>query len=378
MRTAFLLLVFLHGLIHVLGFVKGFGLRDVKELTVPISKPLGLIWLVASVLIWLFGVLYYVNAKYAWIFGLVAVVVSQLLVIAFWRDAKFATIPNVILLAVSVVLFAHYRFQRKVDGETKAIISQSAISTDAVISESDLNDLPLPVQKWLRRSGALGKPYMNIGKVTQVAEMQMKPDQENWLPATAIQYTSIDHPAFIWMVDVKMNPLIYFKGRDKFENGRGEMLITLNGLIPVVDEQGEKMDEGSLQRYLGEMVWFPSLALSPHIRWTGIDSTTAEATMDYMGTTGSGTFFFNTEGDFVKFSAMRFKGNEADAKRYEWVLLVNGYKTFGGVKIPADMTATWKLENQDWTWLKLQITDVTYNEQVISEPGTKISGAESI
>jgi hypothetical protein len=378
MRTVFLLLVFLHGLIHVLGFVKGFGLRDVKELTLPISKPLGLIWLVASVLIWLFGVLYYVNAKYAWIFGLVAVVVSQLLVIAFWKDAKFGTILNIAVLVVSLVLLGNHRFQQMADEETKEIINATRISTDKVISERDMHDLPLPVQKWLRRSGALGKPYMNIGKVTQVAEMQMKPDQKNWLPATAIQYTSIDHPAFIWTVDVQMNPLIRFKGRDKFEDGRGDMLITLNGLLPVVDEQGEKMDEGSLQRYLGEMVWFPSLALSPYVSWTAIDSTTAEATMDYMGTTGSGTFFFNTEGDFVKFSAMRFKGNEADAKRYEWVLLVNGYKTFAGVKIPADMTATWKLEDQDWTWLKLQITDVTYNEQVISKPGTKVSGAESI
>jgi len=369
MRTVFLLLVFLHGLIHVLGFVKGFGLKDVKELTLPISKPLGLFWLTAAILIWSYGVLYHVNAKYTWLIGLIAVIASQILVILFWKDAKFATIPNVILFVVSVVLFAHYRFQGKIDQETKAIIGQSTIATESVISERDLNDLPLPVQKWLRRSGALGKPYMNIGKVTQVAEMQMKPDQTNWLKATAIQYTSIDYPAFIWMVDVTMNPLIHFNGRDKFEDGRGDMLITLNGLLPVVNEQGKKINEGSLQRYLGEMVWFPSLALSPYVSWTAIDSTTAQATMTYQGTQGSGTFYFNAEGDFVKFSAMRFKGNEADAKRYEWVLLVNGYKTFAGIRMPADMTATWKLEDQDWTWLKLRITDIAYNEQAI--PTTK-------
>lgn len=51
-----------------------------------------------------------------------------------------------------------------------------------------------------------------------------------------------------------MNPLLFFLGRDKFEAGRGDMLIQLNALFTVVNEQGEKIDEGALQRYLGEMV----------------------------------------------------------------------------------------------------------------------------
>ncbi|MDN5330561.1 MAG: hypothetical protein PWP35_2348 [Bacteroidales bacterium] len=37
------------------------------------------------------------------------------------------------------------------------------------------------------------------------------------------------------------------------------MLIKVNSLIPVVNEKGNKLDEGTLQRYLGEIVWFPSL-----------------------------------------------------------------------------------------------------------------------
>ena len=118
----------------------------------------------------------------------------------------------------------------------------------------------------------------------------MKPEQEKWMTASAIQYTTIDNPAFIWKVDVKMNSLLNFQGLDKFENGKGEMLIKINSLINVVNEQGKKLDEGTLQRYLGEMVWFPSLALSPYITWVQINDTTAKATMSYKGTHGSGTF----------------------------------------------------------------------------------------
>lgn len=62
--------------------------------------------------------------------------------------------------------------------------------------------------------------------------------------------------------------------------------------------------------------------------------------MKYKGTQGSGTVYFNEAGDFVKFSAQRFMGNEQGAKRHEWVLMVDAYQTFEGIRVPAEMTAT--------------------------------------
>jgi hypothetical protein len=361
MRIAFLVIVFIHGLIHLLGFVKAFGFKEIKELTLPISKPIGLWWLAAAILVVLYGILYISNNKYSWFIGFAAVIVSQILIFLFWKDAKFGTLPNIAMLIVALMAFGQYNFQQLVQLETAGILNQNKVVGDRIISENDLQQLPQPVQKWLRHSRVIGKPYIHVGKVTQQAEMKLKPDQEKWFTAIAIQYSTIEVPAFIWTVDVAMNSLLNFKGRDKFEAGKGEMLIKLNALFNIVNEKGEKLDEGSAQRYLGEMVWFPSLALSPFITWQEINETTATATLNYKDTKATGTFYFNSEGDFVKFSAMRFKGNEPEAKRYEWVLLVEDYKTFEGIKIPARMTATWKLENEDWTWLKLEILDVKYN-----------------
>lgn len=365
MRALFLIIVILHGLIHLLGFVKGIGLKEVKELTLFVSKPMGFVWLTASVLFLIYGIMYIANSKYAWLIGLVAVVISQILVIMFWKDAKFGTIPNMLILFISIASFGYHNFQNLVQQETKYLLSQNKTIEEKVINENDINDLPETVRQWLRNSGAIGRPFINVGKVTQEAEMQMKPDQKNWLSATAIQYTTIDNPAFIWTVNVKMNRLLNFQGRDKFANGKGEMLIKLNSLINVVNEQGEKLDEGTLQRYLGEMVWFPSLALSPYITWEQLDDTSAKATMTYEGTTGSGTFYFNTNGDVTKFSALRYKGNEEGANRHEWIMNISEYKTFEGIKVPAVMSSTWKLDEGDWTWLKLEVKDIQYNENVI-------------
>lgn len=362
MRIVFLIIVFFHGLIHLLGFVKGFGYKEVKELTLPISKPMGFVWLSAAILFLSYAILHLLNSKYAWVVGLVAVVISQILVIIFWKDAKFGTIPNVLILVMSISSLGYYNFQNLVQQETNHLLSKNVSRDNKTLNESNINELPEPVKNWLRNSDAVGKPVISFGKVTQIAEMQMKPGQENWLKASAIQYTTIDNPAFIWVVDVKMNSLLNFKGRDKFENGKGEMLIKMNSLINVVNERGEKLDEGTLQRYLGEMVWFPSLALRSYISWEQIDENTAKATMTYKGISGSGTFYFNSNGEVTKFSALRYKGNEADAKRNEWEMNITDYETFEGIKVPAKMTSTWKLDKEDWTWLKMEVTDIKYSK----------------
>lgn len=378
MKYIFLFLVFLHGLIHLLGFVKGFGLSEVKELSLSISKPMGFLWLVAAVLFVAYGILFLNSSKLAWILGLLTVLVSQILIVLFWSDAKFGTVPNLIVLVVVLTSIGNYNFQNRVDKETDELLSRNNVREDRIVTEHDVEELPEPVKNWLRSSGIVGRSFIHCGKVIQKATMQMKPNQKDWLTADAVQYTTLNKPAFIWTVDAKMNPLLYFLGRDKFEHGHGAMLIKVNGLFNIVNAKGKKLDEGSLQRYLGEMVWFPTLAMSPYITWEPIDATTAKATMTYKGTTGSGTFYFNENGDVVSFSALRYQGNEADSKRYPWVMDILNYKTFEGIKVPVNMTSTWKLDDGDWTWLKLEVTDIQYNQKVYNKNNSTVISGKSL
>lgn len=361
MRIAFLVIVFVHGLIHLLGFVKGFGIREIKELTLPISRPMGVLWLTSAVLLMSYSLLYFVNSKYSWLLGFLSVIISQMLVFVFWEDAKMGTIPNILVLLVSIVAFSSYQFQNLIQLETNRLLSRNTTTATKIINENDILHLPDPVKNWLRKSGTVGSPFISYGQLTQKLDLQMKPHQKNWRTGVATQYTTIDSPAFIWTVEVPMNSLFYFQGRDKFENGKGEMLIKINSLINVVLAHGEKLDEGTLQRYLGEMVWFPSLALSPYLSWEQINDTTAKASMNYKGTKGSGKFFFDREGNFVKFMAMRYKDTSADAKRHEWVLTVDDYQIYSGIKVPSKMKASWILDGKEWNWLVLQIIDLKYN-----------------
>lgn len=361
MRAFFLVVVALHALIHILGFFKAFGIREIEELTLPISKPLGAVWLLAAALLLVYGVLYQLHSKPAWIVGLVGVEISQILVLYFWKDAQFGTLPNLLILVVLIFSYANSMFDGLIREETLEVLVPAEAPAQAVLSLEETAHLPAPVQRWLVQCGAVGKPKATNGKVIQKALMKMKPEQKDWYPATAIQYTNVGEPAFIWSVDLKMNSFMWFKGRDKLQNGKGEMLIKMNALLTIVNECGEKLDEGSIQRFLGEMVWFPSLALSPYVKWEPIDDLSAKATIAYQGTEGSGSFHFDEKGNFTRFVALRYQGNAPDSERKEWILTVDDYAVFEGIKVPSKMKATWKSDSGDWTWLHLEVIDLQYN-----------------
>jgi hypothetical protein len=89
-----------HGLIHLMGVAKAFGLAELPQLTRPISRERGLLWLAAAALMLVSGLLFALWPRYWWITGAVALVVSQVVIASAWRDAWAGTIVNAVLLLV--------------------------------------------------------------------------------------------------------------------------------------------------------------------------------------------------------------------------------------------------------------------------------------
>ncbi|HMN49926.1 MAG TPA: hypothetical protein PKD67_12350, partial [Ignavibacteriaceae bacterium] len=225
LKIFFLIVVFIHGMIHILGFLKAFQLAEINQLTQNISKPMGILWLIALILFLIAAIQFISNHDLWWITALAAVILSQVLIILFWQDAKFGTIPNIIILLVAIVSFADWSFNRDVKNEIAEMLAQNSIDKKEIFTEEKIINLPPIVQKWLRNSGAVGKEMIHTVRLKQKGQMKMKPEQEKWYEANAEQYFTVDNPAFIWKVKVDMMPLVFFTGRDKFSDGKGNMLI---------------------------------------------------------------------------------------------------------------------------------------------------------
>lgn len=226
-----------------------------------------------------------------------------------------------------------------------------------------MHDLPLAVQKWLLRSGMLGREFPRSALVNQRGRMRTKPDGK-WMRFQASEYFNIDEPGFTWTADVRVAPFIHLHGKDEYRDGHGTMLIKLLGLLPVINSKGPEIDQGAMLRYLAESAWFPSFALSSYLRWEEMDLMKAKATFDYKGTRTSGIFGFNSEGDNISFEAKRYYSGNGRGTMEDWSISTekHDFKEFGGIRIPAKSSVTWKLKDGDYTWLEMEITDLEYDK----------------
>lgn len=361
-RILLTIILLIHCLIHLIGFMKAYKPWEINSIALDAFNLYGLGRLVTVLLFFLTLAQYYLRNKLWWLTAFFSVLISQLLVIVFWQDAWPGTAPNLVILTASIIAFAHWNFNQTINTDLDNILARGIGTEKSIVQSDELKSLPTPVKNWLTKAGIIGKEKINLVRLKQKALMKMKPGQQSWSKATAKQYFTVEVPAFLWKVDMKMLPCISITGRDLFVDGKGEMLIKFLSIINVVDEKGEKIDQGTMQRYLGEIVWFPTAALSRYVQWTPIDSLSAKATMNYCGKNASGTFYFNKQGDFIKYSALRYRGNEPDAKPEEWIISVQENRQVNGIKIPVKMEATWKLKTGDWTWLKLEIEEIEYNK----------------
>lgn len=363
-RILFSSIIALHGIIHLIGFSNEWKLGPAgghfNKTLIPFtengSKVAGLLWLVACIFMIAAAHLYFSKNEWYWLPAMVGLVVSQALIIFYWQDAKYGTIINV-LVAIIVLLGAGFMsYNKLVRSEVKSIITRP--TELRVITENDLNTLPSPVQRWLSRAGVIGTTIPQYVHVAQKGSMKTKPEAD-WMSFTAEQYFTIDEPAFVWDATMKAS-FIPIAGRDKFIDGRGNMLIKPLYIYEMANSTGAEIDQGTLLRYLAEMMWFPHAAVSKYVEWIPVDDAHANVTINFKGLSATGTFTFDRYGDAIGFEAMRYGQFDGKFRRELWSIKTRNHRIFNGIRAGSTSEVTWKLMEGDFLWLKLEIIDINY------------------
>lgn len=265
-----------------------------------------------------------------------------------------------VVLFLSVILLAYRRFAASVQREVEVLKSKAIHPEPQLVTEDLLKDLPAPVQRYLRFSGVVGKPIPSIVHLTQNGKIRRSAD-EPWMAVQAEEYYSVNPPAFVW--DAKVgNGLPLVRGSDHYIDGKGHMKIKMLSLYPLVDAEGEELDQGTFLRYLNEMTWFPAAFLGENVSWKAIDDNSAEVTLTDHGKRVSATMTFDADGRLTDFVADRYYQVDG-GKSYEfrrWSTPISGYGEMAGLKLPVSGSAVWKLDDGDFEYIQLDITNVEY------------------
>lgn len=371
LRALFISLLLIHGLIHILGFVNQWvieiGTQMSEKTIIPLStgtsKFLGVLWLLTGLCFLWSSVLVWLLSSWWTTVTMVCVAFSQVLIILYWPDAKAGTLINVFILFGVELTNAHNRFEQFADQQARQLMAQESLDR-SVITKPMLTGLPTPVQMWLENSGVVGKVRAHTVRLRQHGLMRASPDGM-WMPTEAEQYIDVDKPGFVWKAEVKLFPFLPLAGLDQYINGKGNMRIKALSLIPIVNASNSKIDQGELLRYLSEMCWYPSAALSPFITWECFNATKAVAIITYKGVTASALFSFDDQYRLISVTAKRYKEADAASRLENWYIPLQDWKSMSGIRIPVKGDVIWKLDAGDFTYYQWEITDIDYNKQML-------------
>jgi hypothetical protein len=360
------LLILLHGLVHFLGFAKAFGLAELPQLPGPVSPSAGVAWLLAGVALVTFAVLFVAAPRLGWSVGLVAVVLSQAVIVTAWSDAKFGTLGNALVLLLALYglasqgpwsLRAEYR---RAVGERLA----DAETASPVVTEDDLATLPEPVQRYVRRAGAVGRPRATHLRARWTGRIRGSPD-EPWMPFTAEQVNVIDDPARFFMMGARRSGLPV-DVLHVFRDAAASMRVRLLSVVSMVDADGPELTRAETVTLLNDLsILAPGALTDPAVRWEAIDGRSARAAYTVGPNTVSAVLHFDELGDLVDFVSDDRSAASSDGRalvRQRWSTPLSDYRTFGPWRVAGRGEGRWHpADGADFVYIELELIELSVN-----------------
>ncbi len=231
-----------------------------------------------------------------------------------------------------------------------------------LLTEEDMLHLPPPVQKYLRITGAVGKP--RITHIRLVFKGSMKRNlRSGWMPIRSVQYNFFDEPSRFFYIRSKVAG-IPFDGLHAYEGTEATMQIRVASMFRVADAKGEKMSRGETVTLFNDMCFMaPSTLVSPDIRWETPEGNRTRAWFTQGPHEISAELEFNEAGELVGFiSGDRYLCE--DGKTYlsfPWSTPTGNYREVDGRKIPGYGEAVWHLPEGPFCYARFHLEEVEFN-----------------
>jgi hypothetical protein len=364
MRWLIAAILVLHGLIHLMGFAKAFGLATLPQLTQPISRGLGVLWLVAALLVTLTAAMLAASAQGWWVVGALALVLSQAVIASAWRDAWAGTIANLILLLlVTYGWFTEGPRSLRAYFQREVALGLARSPHPGALTDADLARLPAPVQRYLRISGVVGQPRVVNYRVKFRGRIRSAPDAR-WMRFEAEQQSFADTPARLFLMHARMvgMPIEVFH---RYLAGRATMQVKLAGAITMADARGDVLDRSETVTLFNDMCLLaPATLVDPAIQWEPINDHSAGAKFTNGVHTIAATLFFGDDGllaNFVSDDRSRASSDGTTFTPLRFLTPVRDYRNFGPARLPAFGEARWLLPDGEFTYGEFQILQVAYN-----------------
>ncbi len=232
-----------------------------------------------------------------------------------------------------------------------------------VYDASELENLPAPVERYLRTVLRSGQPLIGAVHLEQTGQFRMDIHKEDWQQFQATQQVITDRPGFIWDARIKILPAVSAYVRDAYFGCKGILQAGLWGLIPVGQfKNTREMAEGELMRFLAEAPWYPTVLLPGHdVTWKAVSDSSAQATLLDGDCEVSLLFRFNQQG-LVRSVRADYRGRQANGKVIPtpWEGRWSRYELREGMLVPVQGEVAWLLPEERKPYWRGQLKEIDY------------------
>lgn len=363
MRIAIAVLFVLHGLIHLLGFAKAFGYADLPQLTQTVSRPVGVLWLTATLLCLAAAAALFLAPRRWWAVGALAVLVSQSVIVTAWSDAMVGTAANVLLLVAVLYGFA-CRGPLSLRAEYEHHLDHAwPWAAEGDVTEADLAPLPDPVQRYLRRAEVVGRPRVNDFRATWTGRIRSSPDSA-WMTFTADQLNILDTPRRFFRMDARMKGLPV-DVLHAFDEKGASMRVRLLSVRTMVDAHGAALTHAEAVTLFNDLcVLAPAALASADVTWQPVDAHCAVGRFTLGVDTVTAELRFDDDGDLVDFVSNDRAAASPDGRTFtpmRWTTPVRDHAWVGPARVPTTGETRWHPDSGAWTYGEFTLTSLAYN-----------------
>ncbi len=371
MRLAFAIFLALHGLIHLLGFARAYGLAALPQLRTPIGPAVGLLWLVSALLFVAAALAIVLWPRWWWTIGAAAVAASTVAIASAWTDAKAGAAANVIVLggvAFGVLVDGPWSLRAAYERDVSSALAGPAAGV--LVTEADLATLPAPVQQYLRVAGVIGRPRVRTMRARMRGRIRSAPDAP-WMPFEAEQHNVFDPPArFFYFTASRL--LVPIQGYHRYAGSAAGMRVKAIGLVTVAQADGPAMTRAETVTLLNDMCLLaPAALVDAPIRWEVDSDRAVWATYSNAGQTIRARLAFDGDGKLVDFESDdrgEMAQNGARMTPARWSTPVRAYRDFGPARLMTRGEGRWRDAHGSWSYIELELTDIAYEARVTSCP----------
>lgn len=166
-----------------------------------------------------------------------------------------------VAVALAAGLWAADRgFHREFERRAGAALAAAGRHGTVLVREEDLGGLPEPLARWIRWSGAVGKPRPSVLRLSHRGRFKASA-KLGWRPIRGEYVVTTRRPSFTWYGRIDVAPGLSVAAIDAYLGGHGRMQVKALSAVTLVDARSPDVDHSAFGRCLAELSMIPTFFL---------------------------------------------------------------------------------------------------------------------